>query len=380
MTELPGGHSETHDSGSEGGGPIAVVKIPNTGSGAISRALSNGHVRVETPGKAKRNEEKAVFALEAIASEPGLQAVVAPAPYGLCRQFLPSNTRYLTVLLDPVDRVLGHYAVQAAGDPAAGRERLKERWEFALNAERVVREGHAEGPPIELDEDADLTLEAGLARKITMYENLMTRFLWGGESIFGDLPPEALERAKENLTHFWFVGVGERLEESVVLLARRLGVGPMPYLLEGMEQRAPGLDETAPELIELIAEHNALDAELYRFARERFDDNAPPPGELEREIEELRRRNLQYSAESEAKRLAERTAKVAAKKARVGGRNENRAAKKGARKKPPTPPPINPSPPRPRPTPHVLAADQPSAGVRARSAHGWRDSLERDFD
>ena len=190
-----------------------------------------------------------------------------------------------------------------------------------------------------------------------MYENLMTRFLWGGESIFGDLPPEALERAKENLTHFWFVGVGERLEESVVLLARRLGVGPMPYLLEGMEQRAPGLDETAPELIELVAEHNALDAELYRFARERFDENAPPPGELEREIEELRRRNLQYSAESEAKRLAERTAKVAAKKARVGGRNENRAARRAARKKRAAAPPIDPTPP--RPTPHVLAADQP---------------------
>jgi hypothetical protein len=360
-------------------GPIAVVKIANTGGGAISRALANGYAPVETLEKPKRNPQKALSALETIASKPGLQAVVAPVPYGLCRQFLPSGTRYLTVLLEPVSRVLGHYAAQAAGDPrtTAGRQRLKTRWEYALNAERVVLDGHDDGPPITLDEDADLSLEAGLARKITMYENLMTRFLWGGESIFGDLPPDALERAKENLTRFWFVGVGERLEESVVLLARKLGVGPMSYL-EGTQERRSRLDEPTPELVELIAEHNALDAELYRFARERFDENAPPPGELQREVEELRRRNLQHSAASEAARVAAETAKEVARNMRIAARNESRAARRTAtaRKDPPTrkkdpptrevenaPPPAAaptpPPPPRPRPTPHVLAADQP---------------------
>ena len=65
----------------------------------------------------------------------------------------------------------------------------------------------------------------------------MTRFLWGGESLFGELPPDALERAKENVLGFWFVGFAERIYDSLIVLGRQLGVGLMPHTRSPAAQR-----------------------------------------------------------------------------------------------------------------------------------------------
>src|SRR6185436_15481759 len=87
----------------------------------------------------------------------------------------------------------------------------------------------------------------------------------------------------------WFVGLAERLDDSIVLVGRRLETGLMPYHRRHVSQKRPSLADTPAELRELIAEHNALDAELYRFARELFEREAPTPDELASEVTELRR-------------------------------------------------------------------------------------------
>ncbi len=149
----------------------------------------------------------------------------------------------------------------------------------------------------------------------------MTRFLWGGETIFGELPPDALDRAKENVASFWFVGIQERLDDSIVLLGRKLGIGLMPYHLRHVNQTRPQLEETSDELRGLIAEHNQLDAELYRFARERFDSESPSPEELAADGEELRQLSIAVTAAGEARRAGRRT----------GRRPRGRRARSGRR-------------------------------------------------
>ena len=49
----------------------------------------------------------------------------------------------------------------------------------------------------------------------------------------------------------------------------------MPYHLRHASQKRPCLDDDSDGLHQLIAEYNALDVELYRFARERFEDESP---------------------------------------------------------------------------------------------------------
>jgi hypothetical protein len=312
------------------GGPLAVVQIPRTGSAAVSSAISNNYAQLQSLGKYQQDPQKVRATLETLAAGPGPAAVGGTVPFGLLRRYFPGGTRYVTVLSEPVNRVFTHYSAQAAPGGESGsadNDRIRSRWEDVLNAERAERDGPDQGPVIMLGDDVDLSLEAGLARGIPFYENLMTRFLWGGERLFGELPADALERAKENLAQFWFVAVGDRLDDSIVLLGRRLGVdGPMPYR-SGTGVDDPDGDEPSPELRERIAKHNKLDLELYRFARERFEDTAPSPAELERDVDELRRRNIQFNAVREAERMAAKTAKVAGKTAKVAGKTAKVAAK-----------------------------------------------------
>ena len=176
---------------------------------------------------------------------------------------------------------------------------------------------------IVLADDDDFSLEAGLRRRICLYDNLMTRFLFGGESVYGELPHDALERAKANIAGFWFVGVGERLDDSIILLGRKLEIGLMPYNRKRETLLFPHPHDASAELLGQVAEHNALDVELHRFARERFEEEAPAPAELAADAVELRRLSASVADEDEAFRVA-RTSRRTAQNASVQGANQKR--------------------------------------------------------
>ena len=170
-----------------------------------------------------------------------------------------------------------------------------------LNNERTELGGPDE--TISLEEDADVSLEEGLRRRLCIYDNFMTRFLWGGESIYGELPSPMPSSARRTTSPTsGSSGSGNGWTSRFVLLGRKLGIGLMPYYLRHVSTKRPPIEETSRELRELVAEHNALDVELYRFARELFEESAPPPDELTDEVAELRRRSVEVTEASAAQR------------------------------------------------------------------------------
>jgi hypothetical protein len=302
-----------------GEGPVAFVHIPRTGGGTVATAITYNYARLKSGGNFQRSPEKTANSLERLATnltQSGIRAVGDHVPLGLYRRYLPANSRYLTFLRDPVDRVLSHYYLHAIPEDTWIR-RIWPRLEALDRHERERRPGEpfAAMPEVEsLPASVDVSLKAGLARRIPIYDNFATRFLWGGESLFGDLPSDALERAKENLASFAFVGITERLDESIVLLGRWLGVGLMPYRPRHIRADRPPLADTAESLRALIEEHNALDIELYQFARQRFERARAEAADVERDVAELRRLT--------AEQLPAREAAFADNRAR---RNERRA-------------------------------------------------------
>ena len=312
---------------------LAFVHIPRTGGGTVSSAISKNYAPQRGSGNFQKSPAETRHRLANMAANPGQwKAIGDHVPYGLYRRYLPADTRYITFLRDPVDRVLSHYHFHARkGNPpgSAGPQKLKLAWEESLNIGRLEG-GDGHDADIALPDDLDFSLEEGLERKIYLYDNFMTRFLWGGESLFGELPPDALERAKENLAGFWFVGISERLDDSIILLGRKLGVGLMPYWHRHVNPQRPSLEESTDDLRALIAEHNAVDVELYRFARDRFQESAPAPHDLAPEVEELRRLSIAVTAEGEALKASRpslRAAKMAERKARVERRASARAGR-----------------------------------------------------
>jgi hypothetical protein len=118
----------------------------------------------------------------------------------------------------------------------------------------------------------NLTLEEYVASKISFeMDNSQTRAIAGdlGTPV-GECTDEMLELAKRNLDeHFAWFGLTERFDESLILLQRAFGWRRVNYVSANV---APGKrPEPSARALELIAEHNRLDDELYRWVGERFD-------------------------------------------------------------------------------------------------------------
>lgn len=256
---------------------LAFVHIPKTAGGTVTSMLSAAYSKhgIKKTGNYVRNPEKTEKKIRSSLQREG-QISAGHTPYGALREHLPSDTRYMTFLREPVDRVLSHYY----------RHIHRKRQLSPTRRERRLEKGKAR------TDKADSLEEALVEMRLPQIRNLATRFLCGHPSPMGDLPPRALDDAKANLRGFALIGIQERFEESVVLLQRMLGLGPAPYRDRHVSSDRPAVDEIPDAERALIEEHNRLDAELYRFGLRLFEDAVAAAGEgFAAEVDALRARD-----------------------------------------------------------------------------------------
>jgi hypothetical protein len=241
--------------------PIAFVHIPKTAGGTLKSVLSElyGRGALHDGGNYLRDPER--IGAQTFRLRGGQRITIGHVPYGLYREHLPGDTRYITLLREPVDRVISHYYRHLAGKP------------------RTLPDALESGAP-------QLT-------------NLMTRFLCGHADILGKLSDGALDDAKANLEGFAFVGFQERFDESLLLLLERLGLPSVAYgASRHVNAGRPSIDELADEERAVIASYNQLDVELYRWARSRFDVELEARGDdLRVAVETLRHEGAAKAAE-----------------------------------------------------------------------------------
>ena len=226
-----------------GAGPVlAFVHIPKTAGATVTSMFVGAYTEAGVGGAGNffryPKETRATIARARWTGHwRGTQVVVGHVPYGLFASNLARDTRYMTFLREPVDRVLSHYHRHIA------RRSL-----------------------------SPMSLEEALKRRMPEMNNLATRCLCGDPSPLGDLPPGAVQEAKANLSAFAFVGIQERFDESVVLLQRMLGLDLIPYFNRHVSTGRPAVDDLPDEKRRLIRAYNRLDVELYDFALERFGE------------------------------------------------------------------------------------------------------------
>ena len=243
---------------------IVFIRIPQTAAPLARNLLRTSHTsagmqslgsvtsdpegsarRIRRPGfweKWRRNGGRSAFGF---------------APYGQLVRYLPPDTAYMTLLRDPIARVLAY--------------------------------GH--------DEEV---LEQGLPRD----SNLAVRLLCGGETL-DELPDDALETAKANLREFALVGIEERLAETVVLLQRMLGL-ELEQAARQVSLDPAELPKVSAEKQTLVEENNQLDIELYRFACGLFEEAAATTPGLAEDVTRLRQIATATRAEVERLTLPER--------------------------------------------------------------------------
>jgi hypothetical protein len=161
-------------------------------------------------------------------------------PFGI-HDSLTGPAEYITLLRDPVERVISNYYYI--------RRSPKHRFYDALE---------------------DLSIQQYVKNGINpLIENGMVRFLSGRAY---DRPGKVmLKEAKDNLReHFGVVGLVEKFDESLLLMASRYNWSNIAYRRRNATKTRPTREDLSSSVIESIQRHNRLDIELYRYARERL--------------------------------------------------------------------------------------------------------------
>ncbi len=193
-----------------------------------------------------------------------IRAVVGHMEFGFHR-LLTGPSRYVTILRDPIDRIVSHYHYLVHVAPERPRDALKG-----------------------ID-----SLEAYVTRspQASVFNNGQVRQLGGDLHVPGrPATRHMLEQALRNLEQFAVVGLQERFDESVLLMRQALGWGWPVLARHNTTPNRPGLDAVDTHTRELITEHNALDLELYKFGRACFERQLAAYGpSLDEDLATLRR-------------------------------------------------------------------------------------------
>lgn len=158
-------------------------------------------------------------------------------PYGV-HQYMPQPCRYITILREPVARVISAY-------------------KFVLKTRRHELHDQVVDDNIGLEEFIETFW-------VDKRESRQTRQLCDQHD--GALDREDLERAKRNLQGFLVVGLTEHFEETFALTRRALRLRLPFYVTRNVGQQL----YVSERAVELIRERERFDLEIYDFARQLF--------------------------------------------------------------------------------------------------------------
>src|SRR5437763_11491180 len=162
--------------------------------------------------------------------------------YGL-HQCLPQGATYMTMLRDPVARVMSaYYFILRRPLNPLHRKVKKER----LSIEDCIR-------------------------LFPQRHNLQCRLIAGVKDASSTGDGRLLDMAKEHLAKsFSVVGICERFEESLMLIAKTFGWEVPFYENRKVSKNRSRVDQKA---IDMIREHDRLDLELYEFGKGLFEES-----------------------------------------------------------------------------------------------------------
>ncbi|WP_254563564.1 sulfotransferase family 2 domain-containing protein [Oscillatoria sp. HE19RPO] len=193
--------------------------------------------------------------------------------YGI-HERLPNPSTYITMMREPVDRVISHYY-------------------FVRRSPNHYLHETVMGKNMSLQDyvGSELSIEIN---------NGQTRLLAGlkenpGIGI-GKGFPEMLNRAKTNIEeNFAVVGLTEEFDKSLILFKKALGWSETFYLKRNETKNRKAVKEVPDNIIQTIREYNEMDIELYNYAKNRLHESIETwQTEFEKELEIFQKNNEKY--------------------------------------------------------------------------------------
>ncbi|MEO7167963.1 MAG: sulfotransferase family 2 domain-containing protein [Spartobacteria bacterium] len=222
---------------------LIFLHIPKTAGTTLNRIIERQYspfaIFTMDPHRIRATAERFKHLSEARRRQ--FQVVRGHLLYGI-HHFLPQGATYMTMLREPVARVLSAYYFVLRRPLNPLHRRLKRE---RLRVEDCVR-------------------------LFPHRQNSQCRFLAGVEDT-GSCDERTLDIAKEHLTKsFSVVGIAERFEESLMLMAKTFDWEVAFYENHKVAKTRPRVD---PGALEIIRDHNRLDLELYEFGKGLFEQS-----------------------------------------------------------------------------------------------------------
>jgi len=179
-----------------------------------------------------------------------LRCILGHMPFGL-HQWLLQTATYITILRNPVERVVSEYYF------------LRRKPAHPLFSELIEKNVSLEGY-IRMMSDMNTA-------------NLQTRWVSGCvdfDSVippYEDLPANALDMAKENIKNrFSVCGLTKRFDESLLLMQKILGWKNIYYMRRNVGKRRASKDQLPAATLHLIEKQEEKDLELFEYAAKRL--------------------------------------------------------------------------------------------------------------
>lgn len=161
--------------------------------------------------------------------------------FGL-HEYLPQPSTYITILRDPVDRIISHYYFVL-------RDPDHYLYNEVTSKHMSLKDYVCSGISPELDNGQTKLLSTTTA---------VNSYTQGSN--------EMLESAKKNIKeHFALVGLTERFDETLILLKRSLNWTPPFYTKQKVTKNRPIKEDVSKDILKLIEKSNELDIELYKY-------------------------------------------------------------------------------------------------------------------
>ncbi|MGF1514973.1 MAG: sulfotransferase family 2 domain-containing protein [Elainellaceae cyanobacterium] len=189
------------------------------------------------------------------------------APFG-AHKYLSQNSTYVTMLRNPISRVLSLYY-------------------FIFF------------PPNKEPERELMPLKQWVETAVVV-ENHQTQKMAGLKNDQHSSSREMLEKAKQNFhEHFSVVGITERFDESVMLMHHHLGLNHILYQSKNVNKNRPK-KTIDPEIISIVKARNQLDLELYEYANQQLDSQIAEIPSFSEELTLFHELNAQFTAAASA--------------------------------------------------------------------------------
>jgi hypothetical protein len=191
--------------------------------------------------------------------------------FGL-HEYLDRPYKYITVLRNPVKRVISYYQLHQRRKPQeiAARVSLEEfvrTWDSCQN---------------------DMT-------KYLSQDKIKAQLTFAKDHIHSPIlcTQSSLEQAKLNLKqNIEVVGLLEQFDQTLILLKRNLGWKVFPYVKHNVTKNRSQAENIPTSTLELIRSLNQFDIQLYDYAKELFAASVLQQGDgFQEEVAELSRNN-----------------------------------------------------------------------------------------